>query len=206
MRVKRYLGSVRSQLPAEAQIILDRTLAGDAIVARRLPAIVPTRLLGHIVVLAYQIRTPNPSYRELLKAACHPEKRHLLTDFWRPQMVRRMLARADFKVPQLQGQVKIYRPLAGLPTRKAAAELFWTLSLDAAIANAEWANTGRSRVLQATVSPTDVIYWGRGKAGTPEIVTRRPFRADVIELGENRVRRAAVETDTEENLRMRQLG
>ena len=101
MKNGRYLNSVRCALPAGAQGFLDLAFSGDALAARRLMVMAPKRLRGHIAFLAYQLKTRNPAYREIMKSVWAPASRHLLTAHWPPQMVRRMLARADFRIPEL---------------------------------------------------------------------------------------------------------
>src|SRR6188474_2094969 len=113
MRGGRYQRSVRQALPESARAYLDRAFAGDALAARRLMLMAPRRLRGHIAFLAYQSKLANPAYREIVKAVWHQPTRHLLTGFWRPQVVRRMLARADFRVPEFNGPLLIYRPVDG---------------------------------------------------------------------------------------------
>ena len=178
MRVDRYLTSVKSQLPIGARADLDRALAGDALAARRLVIASPRRLLGHIAFLGDQCRTRNPAYRELLKAVWLTEARFLLTEFWTPQIVRKMLARAEFKRPTLYGPVTIFRPVE-TSVRKAATQLCWTLSRSGAIAEALRANPANPRIVQATILPTNILFVG--SAGSEEVVTRRPLQAIVVE-------------------------
>lgn len=181
MRTRRYLQSVRDALPETARDYLDRALAGDALAARRLMIVAPRRLRGHIACLGYQLNTSNPAYREIVKAVWASETRRLLTDFWRPQMVRRMLERADVRIPEFGGPVTVFRPFSGASVRKAAAELSWWLSLEAAMSEAIRLSTARPRLLQATVDPADIVYWGKC-CGEQEIVLRgRPAHAVVVE-------------------------
>jgi len=179
VRVDRYLTSVKSQLPINARADLDRALAGDALAARRLVIASPRRLLGHIAFLGYQCKTGNPAYRELLKAVWLTKARFLLTEFWTPQIVRRMLARADFERPTaLYGPVTVFRPVE-TSVRKTVGKLCWTLSRRLAIAEALRTNPANPRIVQATILPTDILFVGSG--GSEEVVTRRPLQAIVVE-------------------------
>jgi hypothetical protein len=180
MRSGRYLNSVREALPEAARSNLDLALAGDALAARRLMIVAPRRLRGHIASLAYQLKTRNPAYRELIKAVWAQDTRHLLTAHWSSQMVRRMLVRAEIPVPELNGPVTIYRPVGDLPLKKAKAGLCWTLSRDVALSEAALADGGEPRILQATLDPGEIIYWGNGR-GEQEIVSRRPVHAVIVE-------------------------
>jgi hypothetical protein len=178
VRVARYLTSVGSQLPIDARADLDRALAGDALAARRLLIASPKRLLGHIAFLGYQCKTGNPAYRALMKAVWQPNTRTLLTVFWTPQVVRRMLARADFERPTFYGPVTIFRPVEA-SLRRAAAQLCWTLSRNVAISEALRTNPAEPRIVQATIAPADIIFVGNG--GSEEVVTRCPPQALVVE-------------------------
>ncbi len=175
----RYLDSVRRGLPEDARVQLDQAFSGDALAARRLMLVAPRRLRGHIAFLAYQSKLGNPAYREIVKAVWSRETRHLLTAFWRPQSVRRMLARAEFRIPDLSGPVAIFRPVETGAVRKAKAELCWSPSRDAALADAARAG-GTTLILQATIDPDDIVYWGEND-GVPEIVGRHPVR-DAVAL------------------------
>ena len=177
MGTGRYLASVKRQLPIDAQADLDRALAGDALAARRLVLASPKRFLGHIAFLAYQRKTKNPAYRELLKAVWQPKARSLLTAFWRPQVVRKMLARAEFERPALFGPVTVFRAVE-TSVRAAGAELCWTLSRNDAISEALGADPSNPRIIQAVVAPTDVLVFE--KSGE-EVVTRTPPKAVVVE-------------------------
>ena len=177
MRNSRYLTSVKSQLPADAQTDLVRAFAGDALAARRVLVASPKRLLGHIAFLAYQRKTKNPAYRALIKAVWQPKTRYLLTDFWSPQVVRRMLAQAEFDRPVLYGPVTIFRPVHG-SIRRAAAELCWTLARNAAVSEALRINPSNPRIVQATIASADVLLFEKSGA---EIVTRSSPQAVVIE-------------------------
>ena len=177
MRNSRYLTSVKSQLPPGAQTDLDRAFASDPLAARRLLVASPKRLLGHIAFLAYQRKTKNPAYRALIKAVWQPKTRHLLTDFWSPPVVRRMLAQAEFERPVLYGPVTIFRPVDS-SVRRAAAELCWTLSRSAAVSEALRISPSNPRIVQATIAPADVLLFE--KSGE-EIVTRSPPQAVVVE-------------------------
>jgi hypothetical protein len=180
MRSGRYQRSVRQGLPDNARAYLDRAFAGDALAARRLMLIAPRRLRGHIAFLAYQSKLANPAYREIVKAVWHQPTRHLLTGFWRPQVVRRMLARADFRVPQFSGPLMVFRPVDGSQEHGAAADLCWSLSPEFALAAAEAAGA-EPKILRASIDPADVIYFGN-RNGEQEIVCRRPIGdATVIE-------------------------
>jgi hypothetical protein len=191
MKSGRYLNSVRCALPESAQAYLDRAFTGDALAARRLMIMAPRRLRGHIACLAYQSKIRNPAYREIVRAVWAHETRHLLTAFWAPQMVRRMLARADFPIPELSGPVTIFRPVSGAPVKKAAAGLCWTLSREVAVSDAARAGTEKPRILQATIDPADIIYWGNGR-GEQEIVARRPVHPVVVE-SPSRIRGASTQ-------------
>lgn len=175
----RYLKSVRSALPENAQADLDRAFSGDALAARRLMLIAPRRLRGHIAFLAYQSKIGNPAYREIVKAVWAPETRPLLTAFWRPQIVRRMLARAEFRIPQFSGPLTIFRLVRGGQVKKASAELCWSLSREGAIADAARTRPARPGILQATIDPADIIYWGESY-GEQEIVGRGPVYDAVL--------------------------
>ena len=186
MRIGRYLRSVRSQLPVEVQADFDRALAGDALAARRLLNTSPKRLIAHFAFLAFCRKTPNPAYRELLKAAWQPSARHLLTEFWTPNTLRRMLERADFKRPALRGPMTIYRPVVEASLREAAAQLCWVRSRS--VAQAAAARSPRPRILQATVAPADILFLGEDGGG--EIVPRRQPSAITVQS----IERVPVET------------
>lgn len=188
MKAGPYLTSVRCALPEAARCKLDQALAGDALAARSLMIMAPRRLRGHIACLAYQLKTGNPAYREIVRAVWLPATRHLLIAFWPPQMVRRMLGRADFAIPDFRHPLTIFRPVGGDPIRKAAAGLCWSLSREAAVAAALAQAAAPIRILRATVKPTDIIYWGHSH-GEQEIVCRRPVHAVLDEPV--RLRRAA---------------
>jgi hypothetical protein len=176
VRASRYLRSIKSQLPIEARADLDRALAGDALAARRLVIVSPKRLLGHVVFLAYQNKTKNPAYRELVRAVW--QTCDLLTGFWSPHVVRRMLARADFRSSTLYAAVTIFRPVK-TTVRQAATELRWTLSRSVAISQALKANPANPRIAHAAIAPADVLFFGGG-AGQ-EIVTRRSLQTLIVE-------------------------
>jgi hypothetical protein len=176
MKSGQYLRSVRTILPEGALPYLERAFAGDALAARRLMIMAPKRMRGHIACLAYHLKVGNPAYREIVKAVWARDSRHFLTGFWRPQMVRRMLARADFKIPEFSGPVTIFRPVSASTTRKASDELCWWLSRSAAIADAAKAGIEDARILQATVQPADIIYWS-DRHGEQEVVCGRPINA-----------------------------
>lgn len=181
MRSGRYLNSVREALPEAARANLDLALAGDALAARRLMIVAPRRLRGHIASLAYQRKTGNPAYREIVKAVWSPETRHLLTAHWSAQMVRRMLARAEFVSPEFNGPVAIYRAVDGVPVKRAAAGLCWTASREAAIRAAGRADAKAPRILKATIESAEIVYWGNSR-GEQEIVSRHPVSAAVVEF------------------------
>ena len=180
MKNGRYLNSVRCALPEGARGDMDLAFAGDALAARRLMIVAPRRLRGHIAFLAYQLRTRNPAYREMMKAVWALDTRHLLTAHWPQQTVRRMLARADFLIPDLSGPVSVYRPVSGATVKQAASALCWSLLRDAAIADAARADAQRPRILKATLDPSDIVYFANGR-GEQEVVSRRPVRAFAIE-------------------------
>lgn len=180
MKNGRYRNSVRRGLPEGAQGHLDLAFAGDALAARRLMIMAPRRLRGHIAFLAYQLKTRNPAYREMMKAVWALDTRHLLTAHWPPQMVRRMLARADFQIPELSGPVSVFHPVSGATVRKTASALCWSLSRDAAIADAVRADAERPRILKATLDPSDIVYFANSR-GQHEVVSRRPVQVFAIE-------------------------
>ena len=179
MKSGRYLKSVRGALTEHAQADLDRAFAGDALAARRLMIVAPRRLRGHIAFLAYQSKIGNPAYREIVKAVWLRETRHLLTAFWRPQLVRRMLARADFSIPEFSGPVTVFRPAAVAQAEKGAVGLCWSTSPEAAISTAARAGGIAPKILQAKIDPADIIYWGKS-GGEQEIVSRRPVDGAVL--------------------------
>src|SRR5258705_166924 len=123
MKSGRYLHTVRRALPEDAQYLFDRALAGDAFAARRLMVMAPRRMRGHIAFLAYQLKVANPAYREIVRSVWEKDARSLLTEFWRPQVVRRMLARADFRIPTFSGTVTVFRAVHGPRAKKAGAAL-----------------------------------------------------------------------------------
>jgi hypothetical protein len=170
MKTAPYLKSVRCALPDRHRPLLDQALAGDALAARRLMIVALPRSHGHIACLAYQLKTPNPAYREILQAAWIPESRHLIIDFWPTPMIRRMFARADFSIPVFAGSVRVFRSVCGGSVRKAAAGLCWTLSLKQATRHKGHHPT---KILQATADPSDLIYWGN-RRGEQEIISRQP--------------------------------
>lgn len=179
MKSGRYLNSVRGALSESAQPNFDRAFVGDALAARRLMIMAPRRLRGHIAFLAYQAKIANPAYREILKAVWAPESRHLLTEFWRQQVVRRMLARADFRIPEFSGAITIYRPIRGAQAKRASAELCWSLSRERVVSEAVRATSAKPKILQATIDPSDIIYWGNSR-GEQEIVVRHPVQDAVL--------------------------
>lgn len=177
MKSERYLNSVRRALPEDARTLLDQAFAGDALAARRLMVMAPRRMRGHLAFLAYQSKVANPAYREIVRAVWAKDARSLLTEFWRPQVVRRMLARADFRIPVFSGPLTVYRALGRAPRRKGA-ELSWSLSREAALSEAARSGQTKSGLLQATIDPSDIIYW-RSIHGEQEIVGRRPISGAV---------------------------
>ena len=180
MKNSRYLSSVRCALPEGAQSYLDLAFSGDALAARRLMVMAPKRLRGHIAFLAYQLKTRNPAYREIIKSVWAPTTRHLLTAHWPPQMVRRMLGRADFRIPDLNGPLSVFRPASGATVKRAASALAWLLSRDAAIAEATRADMSHPRILKATLDPSEIIYFANGR-GEHEVVSRRPVKTFAVE-------------------------
>jgi hypothetical protein len=180
MKNGRYLNSVRCALPEGAQGHLDLAFSGDALAARRLMIMAPRRLRGHIAFLAYQLKTRNPAYREMMKSVWALDTRHLLTAHWPQQTVRRMLARADFQIPELSGPVSVFRPVSGATVKKSASALCWSLSRDAAIADATRADVDRPRILKAILDPSDLVYFANGR-GQNEVVSRRPVNTFAIE-------------------------
>ena len=178
MRVGRYLKSVKSQLPTDAQADLDRALAGDALAARRLAIASPKRLLGHIVFLAYQKKTENPAYRTLVRALWQPKTCAFTMIVWSPHVVRRMLARANFESSPLHGPVTIFRPVK-TSARQAAKELCWTLSRGAATSEALKAHPGNPRIVSATITRAEVLFFEGATGG--RIVTRRRLERLVVE-------------------------
>jgi hypothetical protein len=180
MRTSRYLQSVRSALAEGVRPQLDLALSGDALAARRLMIVAPRRLRAHIASLAYQLRTGNPAYREIMKGAWADDARQILILHWPKQVVRRMLARADFPRPESSGRVKIYRAVMDGTVRHAVSGLCWRLSRDEAAAEAVTANRTKPRILQASVESRDIVYAGVGRNGQ-EIVSRRPVVSFVVE-------------------------
>jgi hypothetical protein len=172
------LKAVKSQLSATAQADIDRALSGDAIAARRLAITSPKRLLGHIVFLAYQMKTENPAYRTLMRALWQPETCGLMTLVWSPHIVRRMLARANFESAPLHTPLTIFRPVK-TSVRQAAMELCWTLSRSTATAEALKAHPCNPRIVSATITPADVLFF-EGAAGG-RIVTRRPPQGLIVD-------------------------
>ena len=180
MKNGRYLNSVRCALPQGAQNYLDLAFSGDALAARRLMVMAPKRLRGHIAFLAYQLKTRNPAYREIIKSVWAKGTRHLLTAHWPPQMVRRMLARADFRIPDLNGPVSVFQPASTGRVKRAASALAWSLSRDDAMVEAERADAGHPRILMATLDPSEIIYFSNGR-GEHEVVARRPVTTFAVE-------------------------
>ena len=142
--------------------------------------VAPKRLRGHIAFLAYQAKIANPAYREIVRAVWHKETRHLLTGFWRQEVLRRMLARADFPVPELPGPVAVYRAMAGTEAKKVvAADLSWSLSRERTLLDAIVANPSKPRFVQATIDPSDIVYWNDGD-GEQEVVSKRAVLGAVV--------------------------
>jgi hypothetical protein len=169
---------VRAALPEEGRALLDQAFAGDALAARRLMVIAPRRMRGHIAFLSYEAKVRNPAYREIIRAVWTKDARALLIEFWRPQVVRRMLARAEFRVPHLKGPVAVFRAVHG-SARKGMAALSWSLSADAALSSGACAGEPATRVMQAMIEPSDIIYWRNGH-GDQEIVSRRPLTGTAL--------------------------
>lgn len=184
MKASRYLSSVRSALPENMRSHLDRAIAGDALAARRVMVNAPRRLRGHIACLAYQLKTRNPAYREIMKAVWRPEMRDLLTAFWTPLMVRRMLARAELPIPELSGPVRAFHPVLSAHARNASGGLCWSLSQEAAILDAEEAGAPRAKIVEMVVDAKEIVYWGKSRRGEPEIVVRHPSRGALVEASE----------------------
>ncbi len=176
MRTASYVSSVRGALPDCDRPLLDQAFAGDALAARRLMIVAPFRTRGHIACLAYQLKTPNPAYREILQAAWTPKTRHLIVDFWPSPMIRRMFVRADFSVPVFPSSLTVFRSACGVPVRKAAAGLIWTLSFEQA---AQQGGCRPAKILRATVDASDVIYWGNS-SGEQEVISRQPLKSIVV--------------------------
>jgi len=181
MKTGPYLMSVRSALPESARDNLDMAFAGNALAARRLMVAAPRRLRGHLACLAYQLRIGNPAYREIVKAAWAHDTRDLLTTFWPKQMLRRLLARAEFKIPEFRGPISIFQPVRGGSIKKAAAELCWSMSREAASKAAAKLPAARPRVLHAIIDPAEIIYWNNGH-GASEVVGRHAVERFVVEL------------------------
>jgi hypothetical protein len=179
MKGGRYLKSVRDALPAAVRAHFDKAFAGDALAARRLMIVAPKRLRGHIAFLAYQAKLGNPAYRAIIRAVWLKESRHLLTGFWRQEVVRRMLTRADFSRPELSGPVAIYRALGAADTKRASAELCWSLSRERTLLKAFAASPERPRLLQATIDASEIVYWSQAD-GEQEVVSRRPVQGAAI--------------------------
>jgi hypothetical protein len=178
MKSGRYLDTVRRALPENVQALLDRAFDGDALAARRLMVMAPRRMRGHIAFLAYQQQVANPAYREIVRSVWAREARFLLTEFWRPQVVRRMLARADFRIPAFAGSVTVFRAVCGSRARKVGEELAWSLSREAALTGAIRSGEAKPELLQATIEASDIICW-RNSHGEQEIVGRRPVKGAV---------------------------
>ena len=178
MKSGRYLDSVRGALPENARALLDRAFQGDALAARRLMVMAPRRMRGHIAFLAYQQKVGNPAYREIVRSVWAKEARFLLTEFWRPQVVRRMLAHADFRIPAFVGPVTVFRAARGSPAKKVGGELSWSLSREAALTEATRSGEPTPQLLQATMEASDIICW-RNNHGEQEIVGRRPVKGAV---------------------------
>jgi hypothetical protein len=179
MKSGRYLDTVRHALPENAQALLDRAFAGDALAARRLMVMAPRRMRGHIAFLAYQQKVANPAYREIVRSVWAREARFLLTEFWRPQVVRRMLARADFRIPAFAGPITVFQAMRGARAKKVGGELSWSLSREAALSEATRSGEAKPELLQATIEVSDIIYW-RNNHGEQEIVGRRPVKGAVL--------------------------
>jgi hypothetical protein len=189
LKTSRYLQSVQSSLPEGAQTSFDLAFTGDAMAARRLMNTVPRRFRGHIACLAFETGLENPAYREILRAAWEPETRRLLTDFRQPRIVRGMLARASFQIPEFASPVIVYRRV-DCSLRKAAAGLCWSLSRELAASSSALSlkASGRLRILRATLDRPDIIYWGNSR-GEQEIVACRPVGA-VLDDDDDAVRLA----------------
>lgn len=181
MKTGPYLKSVRSALPESARDNLDMAFAGNALAARRLMVAAPRRLRGHLACLAYQLRIGNPAYREIVKAAWAHDARDLLTTFWPKQMLRRLLARAEFQIPEFRGPISIFQPVRGGSIKKAAAELCWSMSRVVATRAAANSAVARPRVLHAIIDPAEIIYWSN-LHGASEIVGRHAIERFVVEL------------------------
>ena len=139
--------------------------------------VAPFRTRGHIACLAYTLKTANPAYREILQAAWAPRSRHLILDFWPNPMIRRMFVRADFSIPTFAGPLTVFQSAAcGVPARKAAARLCWTLSIEHA---ARHSGRRPAKILQATIEASDVIYWGNSH-GEQVVISRRPMKGVVV--------------------------
>ena len=181
MKSGRYLKSVRDALPAAVRAHLDRAFGGDALAARRLMIVAPKRLRGHIAFLAYQAKIANPAYREIVKAVWHKETRHLLTGFWRQEVLRRMLARADFRSSRApRAGDRLSAQWQRTEAKKVvAADLCWSLSRERALLDAIVANPSKPRFLQATIDPSDIVYWNNGD-GEQEVVSKRAVLGAVV--------------------------
>jgi hypothetical protein len=177
MMSRRYLETVRGALPESAQALLDRAFGGDALAARRLMVMAPRRMRGHIAFLAYQQKVANPAYREIVRSVWAKDARFLLTEFWKPQVVRRMLARADFRIPAFAGPVTVFRATRGAH-QKPDNELSWSLSREAVLSEAVRLGEAKPGLLQATIEASDIIYW-RNNHGEQEVVGRRPVKGAV---------------------------
>jgi hypothetical protein len=184
-------------LPEAARALLDRAFAGDALAARRLMVMAPRRMRGHIAFLAYRQKVANPAYRAIIRCVWAREARFLLTEFWQPQVVRRMLARADFLIPAITGPVTVFQAVNGTNSKRIGDQLCWSLSREAALTEAKRVGAAKPKLLQAKIEASDIIYW-RNNHGEQEIVGRYPIKgavcADSNCLGNGLPSAAATET------------
>ena len=199
MKIARYVRSLRQSLPAETARDFDLTLEGDADAVVRLLEAIPVRLRGHLAVVAYQLSVPNPVYQMILGEVWRLNE-SLLTEFWPSSMVRRMLARAEFDVPNFLGRLSVYRGFGGerarrMTAKRAASELFWYCLRPSAERSAIGApgTLGTVKVFRISIARADIIYWGEGN-GEIGVVANRVLPAvrdeDVSEIP--LLRRAAV--------------
>jgi hypothetical protein len=176
MRIAVYVRSVRSSLPEPALDFFDAALDGDPAAARQMIGAVPRRLRGHIAVIVYQLRVSNPAYREILGEVWRLDEA-ILTDFWNPSMIRRMLARADFQKPDCSGSVAAYRA-ANKASKRMERALSWYVDPAVALglASRNCKSTSELKLLRVNVPWSDVIYWGESR-GAMALVGRRSVDA-----------------------------
>jgi hypothetical protein len=162
--------------------------AGDQEAAGYLIISAPNRFRGCIARLAYNLRLPNPAYREIVGTAWgHDPEAVMDAVKYNTGLARRMLARCEVR-PKLSGPVRIYRGTSGISPRLAVRGLSWSLSADIAAWFAwRWQNVnGKPVVVAADVAAESLIYFDDGR-GEMEVVPGcrpeswiEPFRPDQI--------------------------